>query len=86
MNREEILQNANIPQDIWDRCYISDCGQIFTSYKDKTGEEVYQEWLKNKDKETVENPSKIEELETEVQALKAENSEITYALMMGGLM
>lgn len=77
MNQEqkELLKNANIPEDWWDNCYISDKGQIFTPLKDgegniiKTGEQVYNEDYLNPPTPT---PTTEELLLKEIANLKVE--------------
>ena len=53
MENEELLKSANIPEEIWDECYVKD-GIIFSPRNDKDGniigigEDVYNEWLASK--------------------------------------
>lgn len=58
MNEKEIrqLENANLSEDKFDYCYITEDGLIFTPLYDvntgtmiKTGKQVYDEWVKNRD-------------------------------------
>lgn len=81
--RNEILENAYIPEEWREHCFITEEEMIFTPLFNedgemiKTGEQVYTEWMENKDKpvEPVETPEqKIKRLESEVEAL---NSELT---------
>lgn len=54
MDREKILKRAYIPEEIFDMCYITEKNMIFTPHfteegvMNKTGEEVYKEWISNK--------------------------------------
>lgn len=55
----QILKKANITKDRFQDCYFTDDNKLFIKTKDKTAQEVYQEWIKNKDKkqeqETIED-------------------------------
>ena len=57
MNSEELLKSANIPKELWNKCYIKD-GMIFSPRNDKNGniigigEDVYKEWTKNQNNAT----------------------------------
>lgn len=62
MDKEKLLKQANIPENFWDSCYIAENGQIFMPAINKTGEEIYNEWLENKDKKTVKEPTQEEYL------------------------
>lgn len=44
----------------------------------KTAEEVYNEWLENKDKPPVEEPTEVEVLQQENKLLKAQVEALTY--------
>ena len=69
MNNEErnnLLKKANIPENIWDKCYITDNKDIFTPLGDKTGEEVYEEWKSNINKKSEKKPS-LEERVSEIE-------------------
>ena len=77
MDTEKFAQ-ANIPEAFWDACYLSKDGTIFTPLTgedgsiQKTGEEMYQEWLENRGKEPEAGPSELELLRQQVAALQAQ--------------
>lgn len=74
----EKLAQANIPEALWDACYLSEDGTIFTPLTDedgairKTGEEIYLEWLDNQGKEPEVGPSELELLRQQVATLQAQ--------------
>lgn len=79
--KNQILENAYIPQEWWEDCFITEDKMIFTPLFDedgvitKTGTEVHAEWLANKDKPPVveeTDKEKIARLEGEVVALNDE--------------
>ncbi len=79
----EKLAQANIPEALWDACYLSEDGTIFTPLTgedgaiQKTGEEMYQEWLENRGKEPEAGPSELELLRQQVAALQAQIDSLT---------
>lgn len=81
--KNEILQNAYIPEEWWENCFVTDDEMIFTPLFNetgeitKTGEQVYTEWLENKDKPVepeITDKEKIQALEEQVVVL---NDELT---------
>ena len=84
MDTEKFAQ-ANIPEAFWDACYLSKDGTIFTPLTgedgsiQKTGEEMYQEWLENRGKEPEAGPSELELLRQQVAALQAQIDSLTGA-------
>lgn len=83
MDRNKILEEAYIPEEEWEFCYISDDGLIFRPIYDRdtqemlqTGKEYYDRYMANKDK-PIEPPvdetaNKISVLEKENKLLKAQ--------------
>lgn len=81
--KNKILENAYIPQEWWENCFITEDEMIFTPLFDeegvvtKTGEQVHAEWLANKDKPVepeITDKEKIQALEEQVVVL---NDELT---------
>ena len=81
MNEEQIklLIDIGISKDDIPNCFIAKDGKIFTPLKDeddnllKTGEQIYNEWLENKDKEVEKEPTEGEIL---ISNILLENAEI----------
>lgn len=44
--------NHNLTKEDLEKCYITTEGNIITPRGNLTGEQVYKEWLENKDKQT----------------------------------
>ena len=84
MDTEKLIR-ANIPEALWDACYLSEDGTIFTPFTGedgtirKTGEEMYQEWIENQGKEPESGPSELELLRQQVAALQAQIDSLTGA-------
>lgn len=61
--KNEILEKAYIPEEMWADCFITEDGMIFTprfnedGEKLAIGEEIYNEWLANKDKPVIPKPT-----------------------------
>lgn len=72
MDKDKILQKENIPDEEKDLCYVSDLGQIFRPLNGRTGEEVYNEWIENKDKQVEKEPSEQEKLNAQLLQQNAE--------------
>ena len=82
---EEQIQKliaANIPEELWETCFVTEDGMIFTPWLDDegnildNGEKVYQKWLKNKEQIDICPPKTVEErlaeAEQENRLLKAQ--------------
>lgn len=76
--KNQILENAYIPQEWWENCFITEDEMIFTPLFNeeglvtKTGEQVHAEWLANKENPPVPEPTEIEVLQQENKMLKAQ--------------
>lgn len=93
--RYETLKNANIPSEWMDHCFIADGDVIFTPIFDecgvmvKTGKVNYDEWLANKDKPPIVEPTdaeKISNLFQRITQLESENAELTSLVTTMALM
>lgn len=65
----ELLKSAYIHKELWDKCYIADDKKIFSPTDTKTAQEVYQEWLDNKQIDILPQTKTVEELTKENQQL-----------------
>lgn len=68
----KLLKQANIKESDYDKCFITDSNEIFMPYNDKTGKEVYEEWIKNKNKEPQQTTE--EKMLKEIANLKIDNT------------
>lgn len=76
MDKKQILESKGLDSGLFEFYYVTDEGMVVSPESDydgnilKTGEEVYQEWVKNKDKqidicsEVKSNQELTEEMET----------------------
>lgn len=71
MDREIILKNANIPEEKWSECYISDDGRVFTPIKDSDENIIIsaEEWYKK----VTNPPITVSELSLEERIAMLEN-------------
>lgn len=67
-----LLKNKNVPEKLWDKCFIKD-GQVYLPSGDKSAEEVYQDTLKQIDICHEEKPKSLEE---QVQDLQKEKEHL----------
>ena len=92
MNKEEILEKACIPKDMWDFCYIDDNGKIYVPEYDEnrniklTGEQLYQKFINGdiKTKEGKTTEEKIEYILKEMENIQTKQAE--YQEILAGLM
>ena len=71
--KEKILESTHLPKELWDKCIVTEEGQVFTPNTETgtTSEEEYNKYLSNIGKYT---PSQIEILANKIDGLENINA------------
>lgn len=68
----ELLKNAGIEEEFFDKCYITEDNIIFKPIGNITAEELYRDWLENKNNPKPQAPTIQEQINAQLLKENAE--------------